>query len=66
MLLADKSLIMNVYKVYILPILQPALQKTFNYLVECECLALSPDDDYAIMPLEHDMLTCVFKRGYMC
>ena len=64
-LLVDKSLIMNVYKAYNLLILHLALENTFYYPVEGEYLALSSDDDYASIPSEHDMLTCVFTRGHM-
>ena len=48
--LVDKSLIMNVYKVYNLPILHPTLQKTFCYSVAGQYVALSSDSDYVTIP----------------
>ena len=52
---------MNVYKVYNLLILHAVLQKTLHYFVEGEHLALSSDSDYANLPSEQDILTCVFS-----
>ena len=45
--LVDKSLVINVYKFYNLPILYPALQKAFQYLIEGEYHTLSSDGDNA-------------------
>ena len=56
---------MNVYKVYNLLILHPALQRTFHYSVEGEYLALSCSDIYATMPSESDMLTCETTKGHI-
>ena len=47
--LVDKPLIMNVYKVYNLPVLHLVLYKTFWYSVEGEYLVLSSDSEYASM-----------------
>ena len=35
------------------------------YSIEGEYLALSTDRDYAALPSQQDMLTCVFTRGYL-
>ena len=64
--LIKKSLVTNVYKVYSLPILHPILQKVFEYLLEEEYLAFSIDDDYAIIPSGHAILTCIFTKRHMC
>ena len=63
--LVDKSLTMIVYKVYNLPALHPALQKIFHYSIEGEYLALSADGDYATIPIECDMLTCVYTAKHV-
>ena len=55
--LVGKSLIMNVKKVYNLPILHLALWKTFHYSLGTEYLELSSDGDYATIPSEHGMPT---------
>ena len=54
------------YQVVNLPILHSALQNIFHYSVKCEYLALSSDGDYATIPSECDMLTCIFTRGHIC
>ena len=64
--LVDEFLIINVYKVSNLPILHPALQKTFLFLVEGEKLAFSSDGACATIPSECDMLTSMFTRCLMC
>ena len=64
--LVDKSLVMNVYKVYNMHILHPVLQNTFQYYIEGENPALSLDDDNATLPSQKYMLTYVFTEGHMC
>ena len=49
-LLVDKSLIMNVYKVCNLPILNPVLQKNLLTFCRNEYLVLSPYGNYATLP----------------
>ena len=53
---------MDEYKGYNLPILHPVLQKVFQYSLEGEYLALSYDGDYAMIALEHDILTYVLLK----
>ena len=64
--LVDKSPLMNVYMVYNLCILHPALQRTFHYSLEGEILAFSSNGDYDTIPLECHILKCVFTGGYKC
>ena len=60
------SLIMNVYKVYNLPILHPTWQKTLHHSSDDEYLALSSDGGSATIPLEceHDDF-CIYNGTYM-
>ena len=41
-------------------------RRHFHYSVEGEYLALTSDGDYATIPVEYDMLACVFTREHMC
>ena len=62
----DESLVMNMFKVYNLPILHPALQKNFQYTIEDKYIGISSDSDYATLLSECDMFTCAFNKGHMC
>ena len=63
--LVDTSfLVMDVYKVTNFPILHSALQKPFCYSVYGEYMALLFNGIYVTIPLECDMLACVFTRGH--
>ena len=64
--LVSNSLFMNGNKVYNLFILHPTLQNTFHYSAEGEYMVLLSDDDYATIPSEYDMFTCVFTRVHRC
>ena len=64
--LIDKSLVMIVYKAYNFPILYTILQKTSCYSVVVNTWLFLSDVDYANLPSECDMLTCVFTMGLMC
>ena len=57
---------MNIYKVNNFPILHPILQKAFQHSLVEECPALSSDGDYANVPSDLDVLTCVFTKAHMC
>ena len=42
------------------------LQKTFCYSVKADYLILSSHGEYATVPSECDMLTCVFTKEHIC
>ena len=62
---SDMYIIMNVYKVYNLPILHPALKKAFCYSVEGEYHTPSSDGHYVTITLEYYRITCVLTEGQM-
>ena len=63
--MVDKSLVMNVCEVYNQPLLDPILQKAFQYSLEGD-LAPFSDGDYTIIATGHDILTCVFTKENVC
>ena len=54
-LLVDKSLRMDPYKVHNLPALHPKLNIQFTYQLEGKCLAIGKHGLYAALPSENDM-----------
>ena len=61
--LADKFLVMNMYKVYNLPLSHPILHKTFQYFIGGEYLTFLSNGDYATPLSDWDMLACVFIKA---
>ena len=57
--LVDKSLQMDLSKVYILPVLHPDLKVQFSYVLEGEYLAILTSHTYATMPTPHEIYICL-------
>ena len=57
--LVDKSLQMDLYKVYNLPVLHPELKVQFSYILEGEYLAISTSHTYAAIPTSHKICICL-------
>ena len=64
--LIDKSLQMDLYKVYNLPALHPDLKVQFSYFLEGEYLAILTSHTYATMPTPHDICICLASWGHLC
>ena len=64
--LIDKSLEMNLYKVYNLPALHPKLKVEFTYELEGEYLAISKNKLYATLPTAREVRICKGMGGYLC
>ena len=64
--LADQSLVMNLYKVYNLPVLHPELNIQFQYKLEGEYLAITKDKQYAAIPMAQDIRICETTGRYLC
>ena len=64
--LVDKSLQMDLYKVYNLPALYPDLKAQFSYVVEGDYLAISMSCMYATMPTSHKFHICLASQGHLC
>ena len=65
-LLADQSLVMNLYKVHNLPALHPQLNIQFQYPLEGEYLAITKDKQYAAIPTALDIRICEMTERYLC
>ena len=57
--LVDKSLQMDLYRVYNLPALHPELKVQFSYVLEGEYLAISMSHTYAAIPMSHENHICL-------
>ena len=64
--LVNKSLQMDLYKVYNLPALHPELKVQFSYVLEGEYLAISISCTYAAMPTSHEIHICLASQGHLC
>ena len=63
--LVDKSLQMDLYKVYNLPVLHPDLQVQFFYALEGEYL-VSTSHTYATMHTSHAIGICLASQSHVC
>ena len=57
--LIEKSLQIDLYKVYNLPALYPDLEVQFSYVLEGEYLAILTSGLYAVMPTPNEILICL-------
>ena len=64
--LTDRSLEMNLYKVYNLPALHPKLKVEFTYELEGEYLAITKNKLYAALPMAREIRICKGTGGYLC
>ena len=64
--LVDRSLKLDLYKVYNLPALHPELKVYFSYILEGEYFAISVSHTYAAMPSSHEICICLSSQGHLC
>ena len=64
--LIDKSLHMNLYKVYNLPMLQPVLQVHAQYELENAYLATVMDGMFITLPTALDVRLCLMTNSHLC
>ena len=64
--LIDQSLHMNLYKVYILPMLHPTLHVHAQYEIENSYLATVMDGMFITSPTALDVKLCLMTNGYLC
>ena len=64
--LVDKSLQIDLYKVYNLPVLHPELKVQFSYILEGEYLAISTSHTYAAIPTSYEICICLETKGHLC
>ena len=64
--LVDQSLQMNLYKVYILPMLHPVLNVHAQYELEGTCLATMMEGMFLSLPTALDVKLCLITSGHLC
>ena len=64
--LVDKSLQLNLYRIYNIPLVHPILKKSFKYSVQEEYLAIRSDTQYISFPLGTDIMACQVSNGKFC
>ena len=64
--LVDQSLLMNLYKVYNLPILHPLLRVHAQYKLESSYLATIMDGMFITLPTALDVKLCLMTNGHLC
>ena len=57
---------MTLYKVYNLPVYHPNLEKSLQYNLERNYLAISKDGNYATIPSEAESVECTIAQGQFC
>ena len=64
--LVDKSLQMNLYKVYNLPILHPTLHVHAQYELEGTYLTTLMEGMFVLLPTVLDVKLCLVTNGHLC
>ena len=64
--LVDNHLLLSLYKVYNLPVFNPALGKSVKYNLERNSLAVSHDLKYATIPTDSEFIECTLASGHFC
>ena len=64
--LIDNDAVLDLYKVYNLPVFNPILGKSLKYNVEGYTLAVSLDRNYATIPTETEFIECTLASGHFC
>ena len=64
--LKDKSLQMDLYKVYSLPLFHTELKVKFIYLLEGKYHAMSTSGMYAAIPTSHEINICHATQVHLC
>ena len=56
----------TLYKVYNLPVYHPNLEKSLQYNLEGNYLAITKDGNYVIIPSEAEFVECTIAQGHFC
>ena len=64
--LIDKSLHFYIFRIHNIPLVQLTLQKSFQYAIQEECLAIRLDGQYISFPLSMDIMACQVSNGQFC
>ena len=64
--LIDLDSVMNLYKIYILPIYNHHIGKSLQYLLEGTNLAITKDNKYAVILSDMEFVKCTLADGHFC
>ena len=64
--LVDNQSSLNLFKVYNLPIYNPAIDKSVKYNIEGNSIAISTDNNYATLPSDTEFIECTLASGHFC
>ena len=64
--LVDNQSSLNLYKIYNLPIYNPAIDKSVKYNIEGNSIAISSDNNYATLPSDTEFIECTLASGHFC
>ena len=64
--LIDVDSVMNLYKIYNLPIYNHNIGKTLQYVLEGSNLAITKDDKYAAILSDMEFIQCTLADGHFC
>ena len=64
--LIDLDFIMNLYKIYNLPIYNQHISKSLQYVLEGTNLAITKDDKYATILSDTEFIQCILADGHFC
>ena len=62
----DRSLKMNIYGAFNLPVIHPKHQKSLQYILKWNYLAIISDEDYATLPSGQNVIVCTLKKWHIC
>ena len=62
----DRSLQFHLFQIYNIPLVLPTLQKSFQYTIYQENLAIRSDRQYISFPLSTDIMACQVSNGDFC
>ena len=65
-LLVNKSLQFNLYRIHSIPLVCPVLEKSFKYSIQEEYFAMRPDSQYILVPLSTNITACHVSNGQFC
>ena len=62
----DRSLQFHLFQIHNIPLVLPTLQKSFQYTIHQENLAIRSDRQYISFPLSTDIMACQVSNGDFC
>ena len=64
--LVDNQSSLSLYKIYNLPVYNPTIDKSIQYNLEGNSIAISSDRNYATIPTDSEFIECTLASGHFC